>query len=166
MIISKRVALAIGGVAAAAVVGTAGIAAAAGSSGGGAPQQLAVATTPAGSPSASASPDGTAKDHRARHPRLARLARGIHGEFVAKGKDGTFVTIVTVRGTVTAVSPTSVTFKAEDGYTATFLVGTESRVRGRNVDAIGDVKVGDSGGAVGVKGADGITARTVLVRGK
>jgi hypothetical protein len=167
MIVSRRVALALGGVTVAAVVGTAGVAAAAGSSGGPERQvRLAAIGTAAPSPSAgtSGSPSGKAADRRAKHP--GRLARGLHGEFVAKGKDGKFVTVVTVRGTVTAVSPTSVTFKAEDGYTATFGVGADSKVRGKDVDAIGDVKVGDTGGAAGTKSADGITARTIVIRHK
>lgn len=162
MIVSRRIALVAGGVGAAAVLGTAGIAAAAGSPGGDVQRVAAVAgTTAAPSPSA-----GAGGDRGTRHPRLAKIARGLHGEFVAKGKDGGFVTFVTVKGQVTAVSPTSVTVKAEDGYTATFAIGGETKVRGKDVDAIADVKVGDAGVAIGVKGSSGITARTVLVRRK
>jgi hypothetical protein len=164
MIFSRWTALAVGGVSAAAMIGTAGIAAEAGSPAGAAPPAVAA---PSGSaPSGTAAP-ADPKDRaagRQGHVRFARLARGLHGEFVAKGKDGTYVTVVTVRGTVTAVSPTSVTIKAEDGYTATFAIGADTRVRGKEVDAIGDVRLGDSGGAVGVKSAGGITARAVLVR--
>jgi hypothetical protein len=155
MIVSKRIALAVGGAAAAAVLGTAGIAAAAGSPTGDTQQITAAAST-------TAAPSPETKD-RAKHPRLAKLARGLHGEFVAKGKDGKLVTIVTVKGEFTAVSPTSVTVKAEDGYTATFAIGGDTKVRGKG---IADVKVGDTGAAAGVKGAGGITARTVLVRTK
>lgn len=165
MIVSRRFALALGGVAAAAVVGTAGVAAAAGSSGGRSPQvELAAVSSPA--PTVSGSPSVKAGERRAKHAWAVRLGRGLHGEFVAKGKDGKFVTVVTVRGTVTAVSPTAVTFKAEDGYTTTFTVGSGTKVRGKDVDAIADVKVGDSGGAAGAKGADGIAARTVVIRRK
>lgn len=160
MIVSKRVGLALGGLAAAAVVGTAGVAAAAGSSGS-APGTLAAVSSPA--PSASGSPSAGTGERKKKH---ARLGRGLHGEFVAKGKDGKLVTVVTVRGTVTAVSPTSVTLKAEDGYTATFVVGSATKVRGKDADAIADVKVGDKAAAAGTKTTAGIAARTILVRQK
>jgi hypothetical protein len=160
MILSKRVALAIAGVAAAAVVGTAGVAAAT------APDPSGPA--PSGSPSASAPDPGTraagrADERRAKLKHRA-LGRGLHGEFVVKGKDGAYVTLVSVRGEVTAVSATSVTFKAEDGFTATYAVNSDTKVRGQDVDKIADVKVGDRGGAVGTKSGSTLTARAVLVR--
>ena len=155
MILSKRVALAIAGVAAAAVVGTAGVAA-------------ATAPDPSGSPGPTASaPDpgrpGGAAERRAKLKHRA-LGRGLHGEFVVKGKDGAYVTLVSVRGEVTAVSATSITFKAEDGFTATYAVNSDTKVRGQDVDKIADVKVGDKGGAVGTKSGSTLTARAVLVR--
>jgi hypothetical protein len=165
MILSKRVALAIAGFAAAAVVGTAGVAAATAPDPSGAPAPS--------SPGASAPDAGTGAPGRAderhgdeRHGKLKHraLGRGLHGEFVVKGEDGTYVTLVSVRGEVTAVSATSVTFKAEDGFTATYVVNSETRVRGHDVDKIADVKVGDKGGAVGTKSGSTLTARAVLVR--
>lgn len=157
MILSKRVALAVAGVAAAAVVGTAGVAA-------------ATAPDPSGSPAPTASAPDTGKTAPGRaaerHGKLKHraLARGLHGEFVVKGKDGAYVTIVSVRGEVTAVSATSITFKAEDGFTATYAVSSETKVRGKDVDKIAEVKVGDKGGAVGTKSGSTLTARAVLVR--
>lgn len=161
MILSKRVALAIAGVAAAAVVGTAGVAA-------------AIAPDPSGSPSPTASPSTSAPDTGGKAPgrvgeRRAKLehralGRGLHGEFVVKGKDGAYVTVVSVRGEVTAVSATSITIKAEDGFTATYAVTADTKVRGHDVDKIADVKVGDKGGAIGTKSGSTVTARAVLVR--
>ena len=81
-------------------------------------------------------------------------------------QDGSFVTMVGVRGEITAVSATSITIKAEDGFTGTFVVNADTKVRGKDVDKIADVKVGDQGGAVGPKSGDTVTARWVLVRGK
>jgi hypothetical protein len=160
MILSKRVALAIAGVAAAAIVGTAGVAAATAPDPSGSPAPS--------SPSASAPDNGTGAPGRAaeRRGKLKHraLGRGLHGEFVVKGKDGAYVTLVSVRGEVTAVSATSITFKAEDGFTATYVVNSDTKVRGKDVDKIADVKVGDKGGAVGTKSGSTLTARAVLVR--
>ena len=154
MILTRKVALGVAGVVAAGVLGTAGVAAATGET-----------STP--KPAASSAPSGTAaptadkdKKDRARH---ALRARGMHGEWVVKGKDGKPVTLVSVRGTVSAVGPTSVTVKAEDGYTATFTANPETKVKGADVDSITDVKVGAKGAVIGVKNGNTLTARAVLV---
>ncbi len=159
MLLSKRVALAVAGVAAVAVVGTAGVAA-------------ATAPDPSGSPAPS--PTASAPDTGNRDPgrvaerraklRKGLLGRGLHGEWVVKGKDGKPVTIASVRGEITAVSPTSVTVKAEDGFTATYAITADTKVRGQDADKIADVKVGDRGGVVGTKSGSTLTARAVLVR--
>jgi hypothetical protein len=163
MILSRRVAVAVGGTAAAAVIGTAGVAMASAPSPSGSPG------SPAPSASATAVPDKP--DHRGgrdrpghRHGPLHRLGAALHGEFVVKDRDGKFVTMVSARGEVTAVSATSITIEAEDGFIATFVINGDTRVRGRDVDDIADIKVGDQGGAVGVKSGDTITARAVVVR--
>jgi hypothetical protein len=163
MILSRRVALAVTGIAAAGVIGTAGVAMA------GAPAPSGSPGTPAPSTSGSAAPDkpdhpGGRDRAGGRRGALHRLAAGLHGEFVVKDKGGKFVTVISARGEITAASATSVTIKAEDGFTATFAVNADTKVRGRDVDAIADVKVGDRGGAVGVKSGDTITARAVIVR--
>jgi hypothetical protein len=162
MILSKRVALAIAGVAAAAVVGTAGVAAATASDPSGSPAPTASAPD-TGGPDTGGKAPGRAGE---RHAKLGHraLGRGLHGEFVVKGKDGAYVTVVSVRGEVTAVSATSITIKAEDGFTATYAVTADTKVRGHDVDKIADVKVGDKGGAIGTKSGGTVTARAVLVR--
>ncbi len=82
------------------------------------------------------------------------MGEALHGEFVVKAADGTISTVRQVQGTVTAVSSTSITVKAEDGYTSTFTVSAETRVhtglpsrdRGAaeaTTEAITDVSVGD-----------------------
>ena len=152
MIVTRKVALGVAGVVAAGVLGTAGVAAATSDS------------SPA--PSAAAAPSSSAPkaDHpRAKRAKRALIGRGMHGEWVVKGKDGKPVTLVTVRGTVTAVGSSSVTVKAEDGFTATFAANSDTKVRG-GADSLGEVKAGAKGAVVGVKSGNTTTARTVLVR--
>jgi hypothetical protein len=128
--------------------------------------------TPTPSSSATAKPDGDRTDragkgesHRKlRDGRLARLGgRALHGEFVVKDKDGKFVTLLSQRGEVTAVDSGSITLKSEDGFTKSYTVNDDTKVR-RNHDQaeIGDVKVGDKAAVVAVKDGDGGTARTVI----
>ena len=157
MFLSKRVALAIAGIAAAAVVGTAGVAAATAPTSSGAP-------SPTAAPASPGPANGGPMHRRGMHRGWMRIG-ALHGEFVVKGKDGAYVTLVTARGQVTAVSASSITIKAEDGFTVTYVVNSDTKVRGHDVDKIADVKVGDRGGAVGTKSGGTITARAVLVRG-
>ena len=153
MILTRKIALGVAGVAAAGVLGTAGVAAATSND-----------STPA--PSASAAPSSSAApSDKADHPRARRalIGRGMHGEWVVKGKDGKPVTLETIRGTVTAVGSSSLTVKAEDGFTETFATNSDTKVRG-GADSLGGVKVGAKGAVVGVKSAGTITARAVRVR--
>jgi hypothetical protein len=154
MILTRKITLAVTGVVAAGVLGTAGVAAA-----------TAGTTAPApAAASPSAAPGTGNADKPAKRAGHALKARGMHGEWVVKGKDGKPITLVSVRGQVTAVGPTSVTVKAEDGYTATFTANADTKVKGADVDSIADVKVGVKGAVVGVKDGNTITARAVLVR--
>jgi hypothetical protein len=155
MILTRKLALGVAGVVAAGVLGTAGVAA-------------ATSETSTPTPAASSAPSGSApaaadktKKHKAKR---AAIGRGMHGEWVVKGKDGKPVTLVTIRGQVTAAGPTSVTVKAEDGFTATFTVNADTKVRGADAKTMADVKVGAKGAVVGVKSGNASTARTVLVR--
>jgi hypothetical protein len=52
----------------------------------------------------------------------------LHGESVVKKADGTFQTILEQRGTVEAVSDTSITVKSEDGYSQTYTVNADTKV--------------------------------------
>ena len=79
----------------------------------------------------------------------ARFARGplgaglIHGEFTVPKSGGGYQTIVVQRGTVTAVSGTSITVKSSDGYTLTYAVPSKTVV-GAQAAGIGSVKKGDT----------------------
>ncbi len=68
-------------------------------------------------------------DHRGRHGKLAhRLGNVAHAQWVRKDASGQFVTHSAIHGSVTAVSPTSITVKAPDGFSQTFKVSTETKV--------------------------------------
>jgi hypothetical protein len=155
MILTRKIALGVAGVAAAGVLGTAGVAAATSNS------------TPAPSSSAAPSSGTAAPGDKADHPRAkkarrALIGRGMHGEWVVKGKDGKPVTLETIRGTVTAVSTSSITIKAEDGVSETFAANSDTKVRG-GPDSLGAVKAGAKGAMVGVKSGSTTTARAVLI---
>ena len=155
MILTRKIALGVAGVAAAGVLGTAGVAAATSNDSTPAPSAAA--------PSSSAAPNDKADHPRAERAKRALIGRGMHGEWVVKGKDGKPVTLETIRGTVTAVGSSSLTVKAEDGFTETFATSSDTKVRG-GADSLGGVKVGAKGAVVGVKSAGTITARAVRVR--
>jgi hypothetical protein len=159
MILTRKLALGVAAVAAAGVLGTAGVAAA--TAGPGTP---APAASSAPSSSAPAPADKDKADKKKHKHARAAIGRGLHGEWVVKGKDGKYVTLVSVRGQVTAVGPAGVTVKAEDGFTATFATNADTKVRGADAKSLADVKVGAKGAVVGVKSGNTTTARTVLVR--
>ena len=91
----------------------------------------------------------------------------LHGEAVVKAADGTISTVRQIQGAVTAVSATSITVEAEDGYSATFVVNGDTEVRtglpsrdgtgpDATTDSIADVSVGDVAHVGGT--VDGSTA--------
>jgi hypothetical protein len=96
------------------------------------------------------------------------MGEALHGELVVKAADGTISTVRQIQGTVTAVTSTSITVKAEDGYTATFAVnadtevhtGLPSRDRGmtETTQSIADVSVGDVARVHGTVSGDTATA--------
>jgi hypothetical protein len=109
---------------------------------------------------------GSGKDMGAKHapggPGMKDHAeRGVpvHGERVVKNADGTFTTHVDVNGTATAVSATSISVKAADGFTATFNVNSNTKVRtSATGTAITDIKVGDVVHVDGSKSGETLTA--------
>ncbi len=124
-----------------------------------------------------AAPEADQPRGRYAHPRAGEypglrrllLRRVEHGEVTLKGKDDKPVVVDIQRGKVTAVSPTSISLKSEDGFTATYTVNSDTRIR---VDgerkAIGDVRVGKSAGLIATKASSAAgsaaTARFVVVR--
>lgn len=144
--ISKKIVAAVG---AGAVAGAIGISLA----GGALTASASPATTHQGA-AAGAAHQGT--HARGGHRGLAGIAgRFVHGTGVVKTKTG-FETVAVDRGTVSAVSPTSVTIKSADGVSETFTAVSTSkfRVDGKK-STISGVQVGATAGTVAViKGAE------------
>jgi hypothetical protein len=91
------------------------------------------------------------------------LGRGgpLHGEFTVRKPDGSgFQTMAVQTGEVTAVSPSSITVKSEDGFSRTYSVD-ENTVVGSGRDGIGTVKTGDTVSVAGV--VDGSQAKAAAV---
>ena len=149
--------IAIGGAVAAAIVGVG---------------TASVALTGSDSTSPSSSTSAATPDHAGRllgrHP-LARLGNLLHGQWVTKNKDGKVVTHDAIHGSVTAVSATSITVKASDGVSQTYVVNSDTKVRQRTEGKrrsgedsdISKVKDGDNVAVLGT-GTDTLTATAVI----
>jgi hypothetical protein len=129
----------VGGMTAAAILGAGGTA-------------LAITGSDDGS-SASSSPSSSSSSTapgagKAKAKGKARLLRRMaHAEIVTRGQGG-FVTHDLIRGTVTAVSATSITVQAPDKKSETFVVDKDTKVRARTngkgaASTIGKVAKGD-----------------------
>jgi hypothetical protein len=137
----------------------------------------AAVTTPA---SPSTTGDGTtgkgttgkgAKAKAAGRDGLARrLEKVSHAQWVSKdAKTGTFVTHDAVRGVVSTVTSASITIKATDGTSETYVVDSSTKVHVKGdakgaAGAIAQIKVGDQVGVLGT-GAGTMTATQVIDRG-
>ena len=122
-------------------------------------------TAPAADPSPSASADPTKKHPGARALRLRRgLARNVeHGEVVVQTKDGE-KTVDVQRGTVTAITDTSVTVKSADGFTQTWVFGTPFHViEHRTTIQATAVAVGAKVGVAGAKNGSTVTANLLVI---
>ena len=87
---------------------------------------------------------------------------GLHGEFTIKKPDGSgYETVATQTGEVTAVSPSSITVKSEDGFSRTYSVD-ENTVVGSGRDGIGSVKTGDTVNVAGVVEGGKASAAAIL----
>lgn len=106
-----------------------------------------------------------AADHTAaKHARKTLEHRALHLRWVGHGKKGSFVAHDAVRGTAVAVSPTSITVKAADGFTQTYVVGAQTKVRVHGSTAaakITAVKLGDRVGVAGTESGKTLTAMHV-----
>ena len=101
------------------------------------------APTPTPTPGQSAAP-AKAKHHR------ALLGRVSHGEVTLGGNNHRVVDVQ--RGQVQSVSSTSVSVKSDDGFTATYTVTTDTKIRkDRKASTIGDVHNGDKVAIVATK---------------
>ncbi|WP_206060985.1 hypothetical protein, partial [Nonomuraea basaltis] len=111
----------------------------------------------------SASPSGTPSGKAPGYGRGHRMGFGgpaLHGEFVVPDGEGTYATVATQYGDVTAVDQDSITVKSEDGYTKEYVVNGDTRIN-RGSDGIDAVKTGQKV-AVTAK-VDGGTATAVSI---
>lgn len=123
------------------------------------PSASASATPGAGS-TAKPDKDKAKAGHRAKGD-LTR--RALHGEVTLGGKQHEVVDFQ--RGTVSAVSATSITVQSKDGYSATYVVDARTKVRqAKQQAAIADVKTGDKVRVVGVKDGSTVTATRIADR--
>ena len=125
---------------------------------------ISYADDPTTPPSPSATPTsnasaGQAHDQQQKqgeHARRALMKRALHGEVTLGGKKKTRV-IDFQRGTVQQVSATSITVKSTDGFTATYVVTSDTRVRqAGELGKLSDITTGDKVRVVAVK--DGKTS--------
>ncbi len=102
------------------------------------PTTLTAATTSTGPARSTTSTGSTAHKHR------GLLARTEHGQVTVRTKTGTEV-IDLQRGQVSAVSPTSITVRSQDGFSATYVVDNTTKVRKTGQrSTIGSVADGDN----------------------
>jgi hypothetical protein len=119
---------------------------------------------PAASPSATPSPtDKADRKHKADHIRrhFGLLRRALHGEATLGGEKQRVV--VFQRGVVETVNETSLTVKSEDGFRASYVLNTETRIRKEKEQASrSDIKVKDRVRVFGTK--DDSTLTAIVVR--
>ena len=135
--------LILAGVAVTALLAGAGVAMAATS---GSPASPAAAVSPAGGTVATPSPSARpASPHQGRPGGFGFGFGGpfgaVHGQFVVPRAGGGYQTIDTQRGSVTAVSATSITVKSADGFSKTYQVVSSTNVDARQ-NGIAAVKTG------------------------
>ncbi|MGH8860842.1 MAG: hypothetical protein ACRDVG_06340 [Jatrophihabitantaceae bacterium] len=110
--------------------------------------------------------------HHGEHALRRALRHALHGSVTTKGKDG-YVTHSAVRGTVSALSATSITVKATDGFTESFTLTKDTKVRERVPNAprgsrtspgtMSQVKSGDQVAVLGKAPEKSTTAPTATV---
>ncbi|NUW40225.1 hypothetical protein [Nonomuraea rhodomycinica] len=123
------------------------------------PPPPSATATPTASPSATPSDQGPGQGRRWGH-RMGFGGPALHGEFVVPDGEGTYTTVATQYGDVTAVDQDSVTVKSEDGYTKEYTVDADTRVN--RDEGIASVKTGAK--VMVIAKVDGETATAVAVR--
>jgi hypothetical protein len=121
------------------------------------------AQTPDAATTATPGKDSDAKGRR--HPLRQRLLRRtLHGEVVVRTKDGP-QTFDLQRGTITAVSSSAMTVRSTDGFTETWAINDDTKIRkDRKAAGAGALKAGDQVRVVGPKSGSGATARHIGAR--
>jgi hypothetical protein len=130
------------------------------------------AADPTATPSPTPSASPTAKDkqpadkHKDGLPgRRALLARALHGEVTLAGEQHRVVDFQ--RGVVQEVSSTSLTVTSEDGFTATYVLNGDTKVRKLgDPSTIGEIKKGDRLRVIALKDGSTLTAKLIGNRGQ
>lgn len=123
---------------------------------------LDTATTP--SPSASAAAGASPKAAHRRAIRRYLRKNTLHGEVTVQGKDGV-KTIVVQRGTVTAVTSTTVSVKSTDGFAETWTFGDKLKlVQDKKAVQPSALKAGETIGVAGTKDGSTDTARLAIIQ--
>ncbi|HEU4421797.1 MAG TPA: hypothetical protein VFR67_04555 [Pilimelia sp.] len=122
--------------------------------------------SPDATPSAGRDRDGERAGPRKRHTARVLLRRNtLHGEAVVQTKDGGTKTILVQRGTITAITDTSVTVKSADGFTQTWTFGDKLHVVEHRTSIKADaIAVGDEIGVAGTRDGDRAVARLIVKR--
>jgi hypothetical protein len=117
--------------------------------------------TPTPTPTAGGTPTEPAKPGKEDRQRRGLLGTALHGEATLGGKEHRVV--VFQRGPAEQAGPTSITVKSADGFTATYAIGAETKVR-KNGEAAtaADLQAEDRIYVVAVK--DGSTLKALRVR--
>jgi hypothetical protein len=85
----------------------------------------------------------------------------VHGQFVVPRSGGGYQTIDTQRGSVTAVSPTSITVKSADGFSKTYQVVSSTNVDAKR-NGISTVKTGHQVMVTATDSGSTATATSIL----
>lgn len=85
----------------------------------------------------------------------------VHGQFVVPKAHGGYQTVDTQRGTVTAVSASSITVKSADGYIKTYQVTSSTKVDAQRA-GIGSVKNGQTVSVVATVNGSSATASEIV----
>ena len=85
----------------------------------------------------------------------------VHGQFTVPKSGGGYQVIDVQRGTVTAVSSSSITVKSADGYSQTYAVSSSTEVNAQAA-GIGTVKVGHTVGVMATASGKTATAASII----
>jgi len=122
--------------------------------------------TPTPSASASAGAKAQVGDRQLRRKAIRKYLRRntLHGEVTVQAKDGA-KTIVVQRGSVTAVSGSSLTVKSTDGYTLTWTLADKTTVvQAKKKVGSSALKTGEQIGVAGTKDGSADDARLVAIK--
>jgi hypothetical protein len=125
--------------------------------------ETGLAADPSPSASAGTKPAGK-KDARRKALRRYLRKNTLHGEVTLQTKDGV-KTVVVQRGSVTAVTASSVTVKSADGFTLSWTFGDRLRVvQDKKAVQVSALKSGEQIGVAGAKNGSATDARLIAIK--